>query len=79
MLLPSKFDEELRGELSPKAQNDTMHRPKNQHAHKKRFTKTPNRHRQKARHATPSGEWLGLSAEEGRGKPRKTPGKRMQL
>ena|GEM_PF-4935158 len=33
----------------------------------------------KARHATPSGGWLGLSAEEGRGQPRKAQGKRMQL
>ena len=31
-----------------------------------------------ARHITPSGEWLGLRAEEGRGKRRNAPGRRMQ-
>jgi hypothetical protein len=36
-------------------------------------------HAEKARHATPFGEWPGLSAEEGRGKQRNASGKRTQL
>ena len=39
-----------------------------------RFTANVKQTPQKARHATPSGGWFGLSAEEGRGQPRKGPG-----
>ena len=34
------------------------------------FHQTPNKHYHWPEHVTLSGEWLGLRAEEGRGKPR---------
>ena len=60
-------------------QNDTMHRTNNNDAtHKniydKCFTKRQTNTTNGPKHATPSGEWLGLRAEEGRGKPRYRPG-----
>jgi hypothetical protein len=54
-----------------KAYNDTMHRQKTAQWFtanvKQTLLKRPDT-------LTPSGGWLGLSAEEGRGQPRKSPG-----
>jgi hypothetical protein len=60
--------------MSKKAQNDTTHRPNND-APTKRIT--PNAKQTPPNDPTtptPSGGWLGLRAEEGRGKPRNRPG-----
>ncbi len=58
-------------------QNDTMHRTNNNDATQHIemcFTKRQSNTTNGPKHATLSGGWLGLRAEEGRGKPRYRPG-----
>ena len=67
-----------KGELSfKKTQNDTTHKQQRRTQLAKGFHQTP-MDTTTAQHATPSGEWLGLRADEGRGKRRNAPGRRMQ-
>jgi hypothetical protein len=57
-----------------KAQNDTTHRQKQRRTNKKNSPNAKQTPPYGPTTPTPSGEWLGLRADEGRGKPRYRPG-----